>query len=349
MSRCAQPFAIALLALLCVSADGANEPRITSVAVADSTVALSWDQPTNRFIIARAASMDEFLTASECVASSSGSLAHTVVLSAQTMPQAFYRLHVGLEVVEFPDACCFYHMLLAITNKHPPVNKIYDIDVREITDLDFSDSCIVDPTGLERLPQLISLNLDENSIADGASLAGLQRIETLVLRDNPLLSVGFVSALTSLKYLDISNTDIADIDALSTLTALTTLRMSRTAVDLTPLAALTNLTYLDIEFMDLPGWLGDLDPLKQMSQLRILQATRSNIAYLDPLAGLTNLTEVYLASNNVRDLEPLVRNARSGGLGTGDLLDITGNRLSRFAVTNQLPELESHGVTVIGP
>ena len=86
-----------------------------------------------------------------------------------------------------------------------------------------------------------------------------------------------------------------------------------------------------------------------LRSLQYLDAHSCGISELNGVAALTNLTQVLLQRNDVQDLEPLLQNARAGGLGAGDLVDITMNRLSRFAVTNQIPELEAHGVTVIGP
>jgi hypothetical protein len=80
--------------------------------------------------------------------------------------------------------------------------------------------------------------------------------------------------------------------------------------------------------------------------LKTLDCSRNNLTNLD-ISSCTNLTLVNCTSNKLPDIASFITNASRGGLGAGDVIHLTGNPLSPMAVTNQIPQLQGFGVTVI--
>lgn len=125
--------------------------------------------------------------------------------------------------------------------------------------------------------------------------------------------------------MDLSENGLANIGSLSQLHALTRLELGFNPIeDISPLATLTHLTRLDLGY--------------------------TNVENLDALSGLTNLTSLPMWSCQVSDLSGLVTNASLGGLGPGDNVWLSGNPLTSFAQTNQIPILRNqYGVTIHWP
>ena len=65
---------------------------------------------------------------------------------------------------------------------------------------------------------------------------------------------------------------------------------------------------------------------------------------MTPLTKLTNLENLYMASNRIEDVAPLVANT---GLGEGDRVNLENNPLSDQARNEQIPTLQARGVEVI--
>lgn len=80
--------------------------------------------------------------------------------------------------------------------------------------------------------------------------------------------------------------------------------------------------------------------------LKTLDCSRNNLTNLD-ISSCTNLILVNCASNHLPDISAFITNASRGGLGAGDVVHLSGNPLSPMAVTNQIPQLQGFGVTVI--
>ena len=125
---------------------------------------------------------------------------------------------------------------------------------------------------------------------------------------------------------------------LAGLTNLTWLWLGGNSIaDLTPLAGLTNLTRLALDH----NRISDLTPLAGLTNLTWLRLGDNAISDLTPLAGLTSLTELRLENNNISDLAPLVGNS---GLGLGNWLDVRGNPLSDESINTHIPALQARGV-----
>jgi Leucine-rich repeat (LRR) protein len=95
---------------------------------------------------------------------------------------------------------------------------------------------------------------------------------------------------------------ISDLSPLASLTNLTYLNLQGNAIsDLSPLASLTNLTYLRLDY----NRISDLSPLASLTNLNDLVLSRNQISDISPLASLTNLTYLHLQRNQISDISPL--------------------------------------------
>lgn len=439
----------------------AELPTITDISVAGDHVNLSWDTPTNRFIVERADSLTEWSNSSLCVGSSTGTQQSAIQVDHGTKASAFFRLRFGLQMAAFPDPALDSTIREAIGmsgTKMPPTNAVYDVEADQITELYASWRGITNLAGLEGCSSLTYVDVSGNPITDFSALDHLSRLSTLSLGDNTnvqevsflsgltdltqlalgscaVTDIAPLSALTNLTYLDLSLNMIPDISALSNMTHLVDLNLANMTVpDLGPLSGLTNLTrlqltwcgisdvsplsglgnltilelggnsitdisplsnlvalvdielqhndlgdigalssltnitYLDLsqvnvsdisslsslrrlERLDLASNpVVDISPLSTLAELTDLDLGYTSVANLDALAGLTNLTSVPIWGCQVSDLSGLVTNASLGGLGPGDNVWLSGNPLTPFAQTNQIPILRNqYGVTIHWP
>ena len=119
--------------------------------------------------------------------------------------------------------------------------------------------------------------------------------------------------------------------------------------DLTGLEHATNLKWLGLDGEIVDGtWnnsnsISDLSPLAGLTNLTQLWIGGNVISDLSPLVGLTNLTSLTLEANRISDLSPLVANT---GLGSGDEVYLRGNPLSHTSIKTHIPTLQGRGVTV---
>ena len=94
---------------------------------------------------------------------------------------------------------------------------------------------------------------------------------------------------------------ISDVSPLANLTQLTYLNLDTTDVwDVSPLANLTQLTYLN-----LGNTVSDVSPLANLTQLTTLYLHGSGVSDVSPLANLTQLTYLNLYGTAVSDVSPL--------------------------------------------
>ena len=109
--------------------------------------------------------------------------------------------------------------------------------------------------------------------------------------------------------------------------------------DLTGLELATNLSDLVL----VGNGIVDIAVLSDLPNLTKLNLGNNSISDLSPLEGLTNLTELLLGSNNISDISLLVENT---GLGSGDTVDLWGNRLNYQSIYTHIPILQDRGVIV---
>ena len=84
--------------------------------------------------------------------------------------------------------------------------KITDVELEKLTDLNLDNSNITDLTGLEAAKNLQNLSLNHNRISDLRPLAGLTSLRTLSLKENAIADVGPLSnVLTSITSLHLED------------------------------------------------------------------------------------------------------------------------------------------------
>ena len=159
-----------------------------------------------------------------------------------------------------------------------------------------------------------------------------------------------VADMARLPHLEAGNANIRDLTGLEHANNLTSLdlgyekvanewRNSNAVTDLSPLAGLTQLT-----FLHLPGnSVSDISAVADLTNLTRLNLWGNSVSDLSPVERLTKLTELWLGDNNISDLSPLVANT---GLGSGDTVNVQSNPLSYLSIHTHIPTLKSRGVTV---
>ncbi|WP_203573158.1 LapB repeat-containing protein [Listeria ivanovii] len=142
--------------------------------------------------------------------------------------------------------------------------------------------------------------------------------------------------LDSIKVLQCDSSGISDIAGLEYMENLTTIDFTYCSVtDLSPLANLTNLIYVDF---DGNNNIVDLEPLKGLINLETLNLGAfdgNSIVDISPLANLTKLKRLDLEGNNIVDVTPLK------GLTNLENLDIYNNEISDICALNSLTNLTS--------
>jgi internalin A len=137
-------------------------------------------------------------------------------------------------------------------------------------------------------PSLYSLDLEDCNLTSLAGLGSMAQLDYLDLDDNRLTSLDGLGAAGNLSQLDVrSNGTLSDIDAIEFAPNLTRLYLSGNNITTLPsqevMATFTKLTYLNLESN--------------------YSLTNEGIA---PLAGLTNLEELYMyRASLVDDLSPI--------------------------------------------
>ena len=155
-----------------------------------------------------------------------------------------------------------------------------------------------------------------------------------------------LSEMAALTRIEARGANISDLTGLEFATNLQSLDLgygegetSHAVKDLSPLAGLTQLTWLH-----LPGKsISDISAVAGLTNLTWLNLWGNPISDISPVAGLTNLIDLYLGNNNISDLSPLVANT---GLGSGDTVNVQYNPLSYLSIYTHIATLQSRGVTV---
>lgn len=238
-----------------------------------------------------------------------------------------------------------------------PVGKLQPDDLRNVTELDLSDTGLDDLALLAGLSGLQELYLDGTQVSDLTPLAGLSGLQKLYLRNTQVSDLTPVAGLSGLQTLFLGDIQVSDLAPLEGLSGLQTLSLSLCSQvsDFTPLAGLTGLQVLDLEFTSF----ADLTPLAALSglqtlslaytqfsdlallaallELRTLSLDHTPVSDLAPLAGLTELRELDLRGTRVSDLTPLV------GLSGLRKLDIGNTKITDVSPLKHIKGLEIYG------
>ena len=245
---------------------------------------------------------------------------------------------------------------------------------------------MTDISAVSGLTNLTTLDLWGRSLTDISAVSGLTNLTTLDLWGSGVTDISALSGLTNLTWLNLSGRNITDISALSRLTNLKTLDLS--FVSAYTLTCQATGEWSQIPHALTGSKLSNISSLSGLTNLTWLNLSGQNITDISALSGLTKLTHLYLGggtrvdhslgtylgqtarfrpdvlipwehqtidcgslpdalvSNSISDISPLVSNT---GLGTGDMVDLGGNRLLSYAsIYTHIPALKARGVTVSG-
>ena len=178
--------------------------------------------------------------------------------------------------------------------------------------------------------------------ANISNLTGLDHATNLTTLD---LGAEYVEAEAR----SINSNSVSDLSPLAGLTNLTWLRLRNNSIsDISPLAGLTNL-----EWLNLGGnlMISNISALSRLTNLTTLWLYGNSISDLSPLAGLTNLTSLTLWFNSISDISPLAGLTNLINLGLdnnliSDISPLTGlTNLTYLRLSNHPAFIPSTGLT----
>ena len=223
-------------------------------------------------------------------------------------------------------------------------NSIKDLsplaELTNLTWLNLSQNNITDLSPLAELTNLTWLDIGGNNLSNISPVSGLINLTALRLWRNNISDISPVADLTHLTELNLNNNNITDLSPVTGFTNLTKLRLGGNNItDLSPLAELTNLTSLVLWINSI----SDISAVAGLTNLTYLNLAENSISDISALVNLTNLTHLELPFNSISNLSSLVANT---GIGSGDEVDVRGNRLTDQSLFTHIPILQSRGVTV---
>ena len=164
-------------------------------------------------------------------------------------------------------------------------------------------------------------------LTDISPLKDLTKLKKLVLKNNKIEDLSAIGNLTNLEELDLyGNRGIKSINGFENLKKLKKLLLNRTVgiTDISPLKECKDLEELSIQnnkvssiealkdhekltLLDISGnkQITDLSPLEKSTKMTRLLANGNKIESLDSLKKLTELKEIHISENNIKDLSPL--------------------------------------------
>ena len=181
-----------------------------------------------------------------------------------------------------------------------------------------------------------------------ADMAGLTRLEARNANINDLTGLEHATNLTRLSLNNawvpgdgyVNSNSVSDLSPLAGLTQLTYLHLCRNRIsDISAVRGLTHLEELNLS----RNRISDISALSGLTNLNRLYLWGNRISDISAVRGLTQLTELYLDRNRITDLSPLVSNTF---FGSGDEVDVTENPLSVTSHSTHTPALQGRGVDI---
>ena len=223
-------------------------------------------------------------------------------------------------------------------------------DVNEDRIIDIVDVLLV-AASISSLPRQVVETFTEVDVQEWLTLAKQLEVENEILKEG-IVRLEHLLAVLAAVVVDIPDANLravvetvlkmasgvpilsSDMETLPHLEAQNT-----NITDLTGLEAATNLTYLDLGFVDAEGRrinsnsVSNLSPLVGLTQLTWLNLWGNSISDISPLAGLTKLTQLELSNNSISDISPVA------GLTNLTYLDLDGNSISDISGVSELINL----------
>ena len=364
------------LPLLLMAANGyAGQLVITNLAARSNMVTLGWSPTTNGCIVAQSSNLrtDQFQYVGAVLSTNRTSLTNS-------LPSGFFRIR-QVAVVDLPDPNLRWLVTNSIVTWYPPRSQVYDIDLAGITNLAAAAASITNATGIGWLVDLVSLDLTWNQLR-ALDVSGCAILRTLFCANNSLTNLN-VSGCTSLQYLSCYLNGLSALDV-SGCTSLRELYCYYNQLAALNVSGCSNLQYLycawnvltNASISNCPN-LRELDysnnaltnlNISGATNLQILSCSYNQVTNLSvsgcprlhtlscvynqltklSVSGCPSLSALDCEYNLLTDLSCFVSNATAGEL-VGTAIYLSGNPLSQFAQTNQIPYLESKGIYIQWP
>ena len=228
----------------------------------------------------------------------------------------FYEAN-GLEMERCDDSApgdseFFYGKNLKVKDGHLVHLTLGDYGIHDLsplaglthlTSLGLWDNKISDLRPLANLPNLRRLNLGDNKSKELIGLECLNNLRELYFSYNSITDLEPLTALNKLQELNLSFSTVGDYSALAKIKSLKKLNLTHTddITDLSPLAPLTNLTWLDLH----GHGACDLTPLSGLKRLKFLGADGGDVKDIKPLANLTALTHLNFCGDPIDGISAL--------------------------------------------
>ena len=162
---------------------------------------------------------------------------------------------------------------------------------------------------------------EELGVTPPFTQAEILRLTRLHAIEKGIVNVQGLEFAVNLTELDLAGNPVKEISPLQGLMNLTRLGLGYTSIsdsDISPLSALTALTYLDLG----GNQISDISPLSELTNLRKLDLPDNQISDLSPLTDLISLRDINLINNPLSDLRPL------SNLTNLEVLDISYGKVS---------------------
>ena len=212
----------------------------------------------------------------------------------------------------------------------PELYPIYPNAMLLLTNLDASNSGILDLTGLEYATNLYRLVLNDNLVSDLEPISDLTQLSELELNHNQISDVFYLSQLTNLTKLELNNNSISNLEHLSALTNLVDLQLDFNLItDISDLSGLTNLEVLYLR----GNQISTIDDLSGLTKVLSLDLRENLIEDINALSGLTELYQLGLSDNLISDISPL------SGLMELHLLWLSNNQIEDITALSALTGL----------
>ena len=239
-------------------------------------------------------------------------------------------------------------------------------DLQRLEELTISRSDLTDLAPLNRLSRLRNLKISDSTIQDFRQISQLQNIQTIrlhgiradgeqlsdltplanlgqleeLIADGPIRSLEPIAKLVNLKSIVLDNPNVADLHAITELRNLEKLVLkgksdSTGVTDLEPLRDLSSLKVLDVS----RTLVEDLKPLGCLTSLNTVDISHTKVADLGPLRGLTSLESLGVGDTAVADLGPL------RGLTNLKILDVDDTKTANLEPLRELIRLQHLGVS----
>ncbi len=198
---------------------------------------------------------------------------------------------------------------------------------------------------ISELENLKSLRLSEDKITKIEGLDNKFNLTQLLLNGNKISKIENMDSLSNLVYLDLRNNQITDITPLSANISLTTLDLkgnseidgNRANYTGEKLEALNKIG----KILDRGGTINiDVDKLGLFTNYKKLDLNKQNLTTLEPLEGLTKLTYLSIAQNQIT-LEDSISQKILKSMTNLSSLDISNNRIKNITAINELKNLKS--------